>query len=380
MSKKLIFLDNNSTTKIDPRVASHAKQLLNTFRANTMSSHVAGCEARDQLEICRGTVADLIHCDPSELVFCSGATEANNIVLGGFILKHLANHHTPTILCSNVEHVSVLNVFRYWNSHKKLKVLEVGVDNKGRIKIPEYIRMLKNNKIDLVSILHVNNEVGTVQDIELLSKLAHKHGAFFHSDCTQSIGKIPVHVKEWKLDSVTWSAHKLYSVGGCGAVVLSHKLQPHVQHIMFGNDNEHKFRPGTCDLFSIDCMSFAMKLCNAEMKKNYTYLVELTEYLLRLLKDHKIAHRVNSGGIFSLNVSFYNSKLTSDQLIALLSKKGICVSKSSACKSRYQGESYVLHAMGLEEISPTLRIGIGKFNTRKDIRMLVHALDEILNK
>lgn len=372
-----VFLDNNSTTPVDPRVIVYAKQLLQQFRANTSSSHRQGCHAQNSLEKCRRVISNIIQCHTSELIFTSCSTESNNIIIQGFIMKSIREQKRPRIMFCTTEHVSVLNPIRYWAGLGLIDVLEIPVNRKGRVKINIYKKLLQQHKTDLVSVSHVNNEVGTVQDIKLLCKIAHRYGAFFHTDATQSVGKIPILCHSWNLDSVTWSSHKLYSINGAGGLTLSKLLQPHVQQIMFGNDNEHKFRPGSTDLFSILCMTRAMVICNREMKSNFAHLQALTQYLIDLLVKNNISFRINSGNIFSLNISFKNCTLTSDECIKKLSN--IMVSKGSACKSRSETESYVLDAMGLQEITPTLRIGIGKFNTPRDIDILIAKLVQILH-
>lgn len=386
-----VFLDNNSTTPVDPRVIYYSQSLLENFRANTTSSHKEGCKAKKSLENSRKCVADILKCKSDEVIFTSCSTESNNIVLQGFIMKAIQNQggfkkatqktfKRPCIMVCTTEHISVLNPLRFWEQQELIDVVEVPVDSKGFVDMQAYVNLLKNSPsgVDLVSISHVNNEVGTLQDIRKLCKFAHQYGAFFHTDATQSVGKVPINIRKWKLDSITWSSHKLYSISGAGGLTLSAKFQPHVQQIMFGNDNEHKYRPGSTDLFSILCMAKAMKICNAEIKSNLKHLVSLTKYLLSLLVKRGIPFRLNSGGVFSLNLSFRNSNLTSDELIHKLSQSRICVSKGSACKSRSTQESYVLDAMGLPEITPTLRIGIGKFNSKIDIDNFIAKLHTAL--
>ena len=373
-----IFLDNNSTTPVDPRVVLYAQNLLNQFYANTSSSHKEGCKAKSALDVSRSSIAKILKCDIDEVIFTSCSTESNNILIQGFILKAIQQHKRPCFMICTTEHVSVLNPIKFWKQQNLIDVIEVPVDSKGFVDKKAYKQLLNDNKVNLVSISHINNEVGTLQDIQQLCKIAHDHGAFFHTDATQSVGKVPINIRKWKLDSISWSSHKLYSISGAGGLILSKKIQPFVQQIMFGNDNEYKFRPGSTNLFSILCMTKAMTICNAEMKYNYKHLVTLTHYLLSLLNKYDIPFRLNSGGVFSLNLSFTKSKLSSDELIEKLSTEHICVSKGSACKSRSKSESYVLDAMGLIQITPTLRIGIGKFNSKRDIDNFVKKLNEIL--
>lgn len=374
-----IFLDNNSTTPIDPRVITYAKTLLTEFRANTTSSHVEGLRSSRQLETCRQTVGKILSCAANDIVFTSSSTEANNMILQGFILhRMMSSLQPPTVACCVTEHVSVLNPLRYWSKMKKVKVVDIPVDVHGVVDHDAYENLLSTHKIDLVTVSHINNEVGTVQDIRKLCATAHRHGAFFHTDATQSVGKVPLLVRPWKLDAVSWSSHKLYSVGGAGGLCLSPKFRSNLQQLMYGNDNEHKLRPGSVDLFSVLCMVRALSYCHKEMSKNSEHILMLVKYLLHLLSENNIAYRLNSGGIWAVNLSFYNSRLSSDGLIANLSKCGICVSKGSACKSRSAEESYVLDAMGLSSIKPTLRIGIGKFNTTSDIEKLVKCLKKYL--
>jgi cysteine desulfurase len=375
-----IYLDNNATTRIDPKVVRVVTTATRQFAANPSSTHEEGASTRKMVETCRIACADVLHVKPDELYFTSGATESNNIVIQGFINHAIANGHRPRVLCSPIEHVSVLNPLRYFHKTGKIELLECPVENEasghpnGFIVPTKVEKLIVDHKIDFVSIVAVNHEIGTVQALKEIAKIARKHGAFMHSDYTQAIGKLPVFAD---LDAVSFSAHKFYGPKGVGGLVLRTRARHTVDQLSYGGDQEMKLRPGTENPVGILGMTEALQIACVRRELDLRHLDRLAKMLFSELTRASIAYTVNSSTPFAINITLL-SPMTSDELLRRLSDKHICVSKGAACKSRTKQESYVLAAVGIKPSGPTIRIGIGRFNRRKDIAGLVTALQEIL--
>lgn len=372
MSKQpTIFLDHNSTTELDPKVKSIMKQSMRRFCGNPSSSHVEGTTSRQTLETCRQVCARLLGCHEHEMYFTSGATESNNIVLQGFIRHCLSKGHRPRILCSPIEHVSVLNPLRHFKD--QIDLYECPVDSHGYVSPSDIEQMVVEFKIDLVTVAMVNHEIGTIQPIAEIARVVKRHGAFMHSDYTQAIGRFPI---PKDVDSVSFSAHKFYGPPGVGGLVL--KNQSMIDQITFGGDQEMKLRPGTENVLGVVGMTAALQLTIDRREKDFRHLDRLAKRLLKELDAHKIPYVLNSASYIAINLTFPQFKLTSDELLTRLSDHGVCVSKGAACKSRTKQESYVLAAIGVQPKGPTIRVGIGRYNKTKDIDTFIKILERVL--
>lgn len=374
-----VYLDNNATTDVDPKVRTLMNLSLKQFCGNPSSAHTEGTSSRQTVETCRQACAQMLNCQPEEMYFTSGATEANNIVLLGFIQKALQEGRRPRILCSPLEHVSVLNPLRHYQHAIDLvecPVTQAPHQPHGSVDPEAVERLIVEHHIELVTIALVNHEIGTVQsDLQRIAQFAHRHGAFVHSDYTQAVGKFPVLAE---LDAISFSAHKFYGPKGVGGLMLRQRARPHIHQIMFGGDQEMKLRPGTENVLGIVGLTAALELTLSRREQDQRHLDRLARRFFRGLKHHHVAHQINSASHIALNVTFPESKLTSDELIQKLSSHGICVSKGAACKSRTKHESYVLAAVGIVPQGPTIRIGIGRFNRPSDLDTLVQTLRKLL--
>lgn len=379
MPTPLVYLDNNATTDLDPQVRTLMNLSLKQFCGNPSSSHTEGTGSRHVLETCRKACAQLLTCQPDELYFTSGATEANNIVLQGFIRQALRHGRKPRILCSPIEHVSVLNPLRHYQDAIELwecPVLNRSTDAPNGYIDPSTVeQLIVAHKIELVSVALVNHEIGTIQALQAIAQAAHRHGAWVHSDYTQAVGKFPVFPE---VDALSFSAHKFYGPKGVGGLMIRSTLRPHLDQLMFGGDQEMQLRPGTENVLGIVGMTAALELAVRRRDADRSHLDRLTRRLSLSLQQNHIPYHVHSASNLAINLSFPQSQLTSDALLQQLSQRHICVSKGAACKSRTKQASYVLAAVGIHPQGPNIRIGIGRFNRRKDIEALVHALKQVL--
>lgn len=373
-----VFLDNNSTTPVDPEVTQTLTESCTQFCGNPSSSHVEGQHAQGTLNDASVRVSRLLHCESQEIYWTSGATQANNIVLLGFV--NASKKKTVHIVTTQIEHASILNPLRHLNrtQSRRVKVHEVPVDRKGRVNLDVYREIIERFPVDLVSIIHVNHEVGITQDLRTLSDMAHSRGAWFHSDMTQSMGKIAISMKALGVDAASASSHKFYGLKGCGVLFLSDRMRPHVSQIEFGGDQQRQLIPGTENVHGALATAIALEVCERKRRKDLRNLKKLTKYLLMRLDHTGHPVRINGQGN-ALNLSFLDvTGWSSHEFVKALSERGVCVSKGAACKSRSDKESYILDAMGLEQISPNIRIGIGRFNTTSDIDKFIEAVDRLL--
>lgn len=375
----VIYLDNNATTDLDPQVRTLMNLSLKQFCGNPSSAHTEGTGSRQVLETCRKACAQWLPCQPDEMYFTSGATEANNLVLQGFIRHALQEGRKPRILCSPIEHVSVLNPLRHYRD--AIDLWECPVLNRSTDAPNGYIdpatveRMVVEHRIELVSIALVNHEIGTIQDLQAIAAAAHRHGAWVHSDYTQAVGKFPVFPD---VDAISFSAHKFYGPKGVGGLMVRTALRPHLIQLMFGGDQEMQLRPGTENVLGIVGLTAALELAVRRRETDLRHLDRLAHRLSQGLRQNHIPHHVHSASNWAINLSFPQSTLTSDELLHQLSQRHICVSKGAACKSRTKQASYVLAAVGITPKGPNIRIGIGRFNRRKDIDALVLTLKQVL--
>lgn len=368
-----VYLDNNATTDLDPKVRRLMQLALKQFCGNPSSAHSVGAGSRHTVETCRHACARWLECRPEEVYFTSGATESNNMVLQGFIRQAHQQGRKPRVLVAPIEHVSVLNPLR--QCHDTIELVECPVDSQGRVDPLVVESLIVQHRIELLSVALVNHEVGTVQDLQALARVAHRHGVLVHSDYTQAVGKFPVFPE---VDAVSFSAHKFYGPKGVGGLVVRAHARPRLAQLMFGGDQEMQLRPGTENVLGIVGLTAALELAVRRRTPDLRHLDRLALRLCRGLTAQHIPYVVNSASAIALNLSFPHSKLSSDELLQRLSTAGICVSKGAACKSRTRQDSYVLAAMGVTPQGPNIRVGLGRFNRAADVDVLLHALHQLL--
>jgi len=365
----MIYLDYHATTPCDPQVVEAMLPYFTEEYANPSSStHKAGQKVANAVENAREIVAELIGAQPSEILFTAGATESNNLSILG--LANGIQNSRRRIITTLIEHKAILEPYRQLGKIG-YEVVTLPISKDGLVNL-EIAHELINEKTLLVSIQTANNEIGTIQSISKLCKIAHDCGAFFHTDASQAVGKIPINVQELDVDFLSISAHKLYGPKGVGALYLKGgPLSTPIKPLFYGGGQEHSLRPGTYNVPAIVGFGEACKLCTKLMEKETIRITalrnELENSLISTFSDISINGYVQHRLPGNSNLTF--SGIDSEALIANVPE--LALSAGSACNSGALEPSYVLQAIGLsrEKAYQTLRIGIGRFTTESDIEV-----------
>ena len=378
--KKTVYLDNAATTMPDPRVVEAMLPYMYDAYGNASGKYSLGFKARKAIEDAREKVARLIGAEPDEIFFTSGATEGNNTVLGKNIWK--------TLITSDTEHKSVLKATDVYKRNSRCFYAKtdgkccIDIDSlKDRI---EYF--IKNQDVKdlsedcyngLVSIIRVNNETGTEQNIKALSDTAHEKGFLFHTDAVQAVGHIKIDVKKDGLDFLTASGHKFYGPKGIGFLYIRRGIKPYP--LMYGGEQERGIHPGTENVPGIVGLGEACRIALAEMEEDALRVCSMS----RLLKERLLkipGSKQNGLGDRIFNVSFEG--INGQSLAIRLDMEGICVSTGAACSSGLDERSHVLTAMGLGayEIDSSIRISIGKYNTEEEIEFAAKKTESIVSE
>jgi cysteine desulfurase len=383
--KKVIYLDNNATTPIDPRVLEAMMPYLTTNFANANSSHAFGVGANEAVKKARRQVADLIGAETHEIIFTSGATEAINLAIKG-VAENYSNKGKHIVTVST-EHSAVLDTCRYLET-KGLAVTYLSVQKDGLIDLEVFKAALRPDTI-LVSVMHVNNETGVIQDIKTISELSHQNGSLFMSDATQSVGKIPVDVEELGIDLLCFSGHKIYGPKGVGALFIRQRgNRVKIPAILHGGGHERGMRSGTLNVPGIVAIGKACELAQQEMKANAKKIGGLRDFLEdELLKiDGNLINGNTQNRLYNTTNVIING-VDSDAVIMGLSNPendspAIALSNGSACTSTSIQPSHVLTSMGLNEIDAfcSLRFSLGKFNNLGEVETLVKFLRRDVDK
>lgn len=369
---KLVYLDNNATTPMDPIVLQAMIPYMTHNFANASSTHHFGMKANEGVMKARKQVADLIGAEANEIIFTSGATEAVNLAIKGIAESYLDKG--KHILTVSTEHNAVLDTCKYLET-KGFEVTYLPVQSNGMLDIEIVKNNIREDTI-LVSVMHVNNETGVVQPIAEIAELAHRKGAIFMTDATQSIGKIPVNVDVLGIDLLCLSAHKMYGPKGIGALYVP-KLQNRIKipTQIHGGGHEQGLRSGTLNVPGIIGFGKACELAVAEMKENTKKIEEMRNDLEDKLHSFNRV-RINSpieNRIFN-TLNFRVAGLDANVLIGIM--KEIAFSNGAACSSATFQPSHVLTEMGLteEEAFSSIRISLGKFNTFDEIKWVTEKL------
>lgn len=376
MVKLPIYLDNSSTTALDPRVLKFMMPYFTDIYGNAASkSHEFGWKAEAGVEISRAKISDLISAAPKELIFTSGATESINLALKATAEAY--NTKGKKIITVPTEHRAVLDTCL--SLEKRGYIIEyLKVDKFGLIDLEELERMIDAGTI-LVSIMFANNEIGTIQPVKEIGSLCRKKGVLFHTDAAQALGKVNINVNEMNIDLMSLSAHKLYGPKGIGALYIRAK-NPNVKlrAQIHGGGHERGFRSGTLNVPAIVGFGYACEIASAEMENESGIIKKLRDELLNGLKS-------KLEGVFlnghqekrlpgNLNLSF--EYVNADSL--MMAMKEIALSSGSACTSAELEPSYVLKAIGVknELLNNSLRFSIGRFNTKEEIDYVINKTAE----
>ncbi len=372
MKRKKIYLDNAASTPVDYRVMRVMKPYFSEKFGNASSIHSFGREAKIALEKSREKIASLIGAQSKEIVFTSSATESNNFALKGiaFANRKKGRH----IIISSIEHSCVLNSAK-WLESEGFKVEKLPVDKYGLINPKDVEKEIKKETI-LVSVIHANNEIGTIEPIAEVGKICRRRGVYFHTDAVQSFGKIPIDVKKMNIDLLSASSHKIY--GPKGAAFLFVREGVKIEPLLHGGGQEMGLRSSTPNIPAIVGFAKAAELCVKEMKEESERLEYLRDKLIKgiLTKIDKSYLNGHPKKRLPNNVNARFSFVEGESLLIKLDLLGIAVSTTSACASKRLEPSHVLLAIGLkpEEAHSSIRISLGRMTKEKDIDYLLKVL------
>lgn len=365
-----VYLDYNATTPIDPRVLDVMIEVYRNDPGNADSrTHDFGEQARKVTENARKQVAELLGVTPEEVFFTSGSTESNNIAIQG-LREYATSTGKKHIITSSIEHKSVLNTVKYMES-QGFDVDYVSPDLSGRVTAEDVLSCVREDTL-LVSIMHVNNETGTIQPVKEIGDALAEKDVLFHVDATQSCGKLVDEIRDLNYDMLSLSAHKFRGPQGIGALILkrrNYKLPP-VKHVYFGGQQEHDLRPGTTPVALVAGMGKACELAQAEYKEEAKENKAIRDEMLELLTKEGVRYELNGDPQYcidsTLNICFDG---VSSEALMLSTKQYCAISNGSACTSRSYDPSYVLTAMGIsvDKIESSVRISWGPEVQKKDI-------------
>ncbi len=375
-----IYLDYSATTPVDPRVAERMAACMTregNFGNAASRSHAFGWQAEASVEAARKQVADLINADPREIVWTSGATESDNLAIKG--VAHFNAGKGKHIITSKIEHKAVLDTCRQLE-REGFAVTYLEPDSQGLTSVRAVADALRE-ETTLVSIMHVNNEIGVINDVAAIGELCRERGVYFHVDAAQSAGKVPIDLANMKIDLMSFSAHKIYGPKGIGALYVRRKPRVRLQAQIHGGGHERGMRSGTLPTHQIVGMGEAFRIAREEMAEENARILALRNRLWEGLKsieavhlNGSLEHRVAG----NLNVSF--SYVEGESLIMAL--KDLAVSSGSACTSASLEPSYVLRALGLEDelAHSSIRFSIGRFTTQEEIDFTVEKVTAAVQK
>lgn len=369
-----VYFDNSATTEPYEEVIEEVSNTMREYFANPSSAHSLAFKAEQKLRKCRDFIATTMKAHSEEIIFTSGGSESNNFLIKGF--SKIGTH----VITSNIEHPSVLNTFKALEK-EGIKVSYVSLRENGEINIDELIESITKDTV-LVSIMHVNNEVGIVQDVEKIGNAIKEKSTRvkFHVDAVQSYGKIPIDVQKCKIDLLSTSGHKLHGPRGVGFAYIKKGLV--ANPLISGGGQERNFRSGTENLPAIAGFAIASKIMHENLQENYEKVLEVKKYFIERLKEIeeiKVNSKMEDNFLpHILSVSFPSIK--GEVLLHALEEKNIYVSTGSACSSKAAKTSQVLNAFGLslKEQQGTIRFSFCEYNTKDEVDYAIEALKSSL--
>ena len=367
-----VYFDNAATTRLDPRVLKAMMPYLTEQYGNASSIHTLGQDNNLILEKCRAAIAGILKAETSGVLFTSGASESNNYILRGILSANKAKGKHFVI--SAIEHPSVMQAAKEL-ARQGYELDIAPVDADGRVDLNTLKKIVRTDTV-LVSVVAINNEIGTIQDLEAISKIAHAKGAYFHSDIVQAIPYLRFDLKKMGVDACSLSSHKFYGPKGTGISYVRPGIK--INSLIIGGEQENGRRAGTYNLPAIVGMSEALTLAYRERSAYLKHVKELRDYLWKNLKKEIPEIQLNGGlkhrSANNLNIRF--GRIEGEAILMDLSLRGIYVSTGSACSAHNLKSSSVLSAIGLADydLNSNIRFTLGRFNTKKEVDYTVKAL------
>ena len=372
---KIIYLDHGATTAVDERVLNKMIPYFNISYGNPSSMYGIGRQNKMVIERARQEVAKVINCNPKEIYFTSCGSESDNLALKGIMYanKEKGKH----IITSKVEHPAIMNTCATLK-RQGFDITYLNVDKEGFVKLDELRNAIRNDTV-LISIMFANNEIGTIQNIMEISKIAKENNIIFHTDAVQAVGNIKIDVQKLGVDSLSMSAHKFYGPKGVGALYVRKDIN--IERIQDGGHQEKGMRSGTENVAGIVGLAEALKMAYKELDENNKKILENRNYFIEEIKENfkettingNLEHRLPG----NINVTFKGKD--SLEILLKLDEYGICASSGSACSTGEDKPSHVLTAIGLspEEAFSTIRFSLGKENIKEDIDYTISILSKI---
>jgi len=371
-----VYLDNAATTPIDQEVLKTMFSVMENHYGNPSSIHAHGREVRTLVEKARKSVASILKTAPANIFFNSGGTEADNMAIRCAIEDFGIKHAITT----KIEHHAVGHTLEHLEKQGKIKLSYVDVDAKGNIDYDQLTSLLQNNERSLVSLMHANNELGTLTDIEKVGEICEQYNAIFHSDTVQTMGHYEHDLSKLKVHFVVCAAHKLHGPKGVGFLYVNPSIK--IKPMIFGGAQERNMRGGTENVYGIVGLAKALELAYADMEAHQQHIQALKDYMKAALKNaipeigFNGETEANKSLYTVLNVCFPKMDMA-DMLLFNLDINGISASGGSACSSGSNIGSHVLTAIGADPERPSVRFSFSKFNTKEEIDFVVNKVKEV---
>lgn len=371
-----VYLDNAATTPLDPEVMKEMYKVMETTYGNPSSIHAHGREARTLIEKSRKTIANLLGTSPAEIFFTSSGTEADNTA----IRCGITDHHIKHAITSKIEHHAVTHTFEALEKAGAIKLSYVDVDAKGNINYAHLEELLKNNERSFVSLMHANNEIGTLSDMERVGDLCEAYNAIYHCDTVQTMGHYKHDLSKLKAHFLVCAAHKLHGPKGVGFLHINHRIK--IKPFIYGGSQERNMRGGTENIYGIVGLAKAMEMAYADMDSHRQHIQGLKTYMHQQLKqtipgiDFNGETDEDKSLYTVLNVQFPEMEM-GDMLLFSLDIAGISASGGSACSSGTDIGSHVLTAIGASSSRPSVRFSFSKYNTKEEIDYTVAKVREL---
>jgi cysteine desulfurase len=376
---KRVYLDNASTTPIAPEIIEMMSEMMKTTYANPSSVHSFGRESKIVVENARKTIANILNTSPGSIFFTSGGTEADNMAIQCGIHDNNIKH----AITSKISHLAVLSPLEDLAAAGKIKLSYINIDENGEISLAHLKELLKNNERTFVSIMHANNEIGTIQDIKQIGDVCNEYNAIFHSDTVQTIAHFPFNMQELNVDFMAASAHKFHGPKGVGFIYVSEDIQ--IKPLLRGGGQERNMRAGTENVYGISGMAMAMEMAYANLEKEVAYIKGLKQYMIEQLQSE-----INDVQFYGENTDLDSSLYTvlscsfpetdmAEMLLFNLDIMGIACSGGSACSSGSSTGSHVLSAIAPYSKRPGVRFSFSKYNTKEEIDYVIEKLKGLFN-
>ena len=379
MSNKRVFLDNASTTPIAPEIIDMMSEMMKSHFANPSSIHSYGRESKIVVEGARKKIAELLNTSPGSIFFTSGGTEADNMAIKCAIHDHKITH----AITSKLSHHAVLFPLEDLEKEGLIKLSYVNIDKDGVISISHLKELLESNPRTFVSIMHANNEIGTIQDIKVIGDLCKEYNAIFHSDTVQTMAHFPFDMQKLNIDFMAASAHKFHGPKGVGFIYISENIQ--IKPLLRGGGQERNMRAGTENVYGIAALAMAMEMAYENLEEETDYIKGLKIYMMEKLQTEledvqfygKCTDMDNS--LYTVLSCHFPETDIAEMLLFNLDILGVACSGGSACASGSSKGSHVLIEIVPESKRPGIRFSFSKYNTKEDIDFTIDSLKKLFN-